>query len=389
MTLPKLWNQNFILCCLASFLMAFAFYLIGSVMPFYIVEEFKTNEAQTGLILACYITASLVVRPFSGFLVDTYSRKNIFIYSLVIFTLLFYGYMKSKTLLLFIVFRILHGFMWSLTTTSSSTLTIDIIPSERRGEGVGYFGLTSTLAMAIGPMLGLMIYDKFPVEVNFYSAIFFSTLALILTFFISVPKKIPTVTAPISFDRFILLKAVPIGINLLGIGICYGALFGFAAKFGKSLALQDTGMFFMFMAVGMTLSRIFTGKLIDKGYIHQLMIYSLILLTLSLLVFGFATNAYLFFGSAFFIGIAYGILSPTFQNLFINLAIPSKRGTANSTFFSFYDMGIGLGMVLAGSVATSLNYSYIFLIGGIITAFALVFYIFISKPLYNKNKVVQ
>ena len=389
MTLPKLWTRDFILCCLASFLMAFAFYLIGSVMPFYIVEEFKTDEAQTGLILACYITASLVVRPFSGFLVDTYSRKNIFIYSLILFTVLFYGYMKSKTLLLFVVFRILHGFMWSLTTTSSSTLTIDIIPSERRGEGVGYFGLTSTLAMSIGPMLGLIIYDKFPVEVNFYSAIFFSTLALILTFFISAPKKAPTVSAPISFDRFILIKAVPIGINLLGIGICYGALFGFAAKFGKSLEIQDTGMFFMFMAVGMTVSRIFTGKLIDKGYIHKLMIYSLILLAISLVAFGFATNAIVFFGSAFFIGISYGILSPTFQNLFINLAIPSKRGTANSTFFSFYDLGIGLGMVLAGSIATKLNFSYIFLIGGVITAFALVFYIFVSKPLYNKNKVIQ
>ena len=388
MTLPKLWTRDFILCCLASFLMAFAFYLIGSVMPFYIVEEFKTDEAQTGLILACYITASLVVRPFSGFLVDTYFRKNIFIYSLILFTVLFYGYMKSKTLLLFVVFRILHGFMWSLTTTSSSTLTIDIIPSERRGEGVGYFGLTSTLAMSIGPMLGLIIYDKFPVEVNFYSAIFFSTLALILTFFISAPKKAPTVSAPISFDRFILIKAVPIGINLLGIGICYGALFGFAAKFGKSLAIQDTGMFFMFLAVGMTVSRIFTGKLIDKGYIHKLMIYSLILLAISLVAFGFATNAIVFFGSAFFIGISYGILSPTFQNLFINLAIPSKRGTANSTFFSFYDLGIGLGMVLAGSIATQLNFSYIFLIGGVITAFALVFYILISKPLYNKNKVI-
>lgn len=389
MTLPKLWTRDFILCCLASFLMAFAFYLIGSVMPFYIVEEFKTDEAQTGIILACYITASLLVRPFSGYLVDSFNRKKIFIYSLILFTALFYGYMKSKTLVLFILFRILHGFMWSLTTTSSSTLTIDIIPSERRGEGVGYFGLTSTLAMSIGPMLGLILYDKFPVEINFYSAIFFSLLALVLAFFINSPKKEPTISAPISFDRFILLKAVPLGINLLGIGICYGALFGFAAKFGKSLAIEDTGMFFMFMALGMTFSRLFAGKLIDKGYIHKLMIYSLILLTFSLIGFGFATNAIMFFGSAFFIGISYGILSPTFQNLFINLATASKRGTANSTYFSFYDLGIGLGMVLAGNVATKLNFSYIFLIGGFITALALIFYVFISKPLYNKNKVIQ
>ena len=144
----------------------------------------------------------------------------------------------------------------------------------------------------------------------------------------------------------------------------------------------------MFMALGMTFSRLFAGKLIDKGYIHQLMSYSLILLTLSLLIFGFAQNLYMFFGSAFFIGISYGVLSPTFQNLFINMAKPSKRGTANSTFFTFYDLGIGLGMVIAGKVANLVNYSSVFIIGSVLCVLTLLFYIFVSKTIYNKNKVI-
>lgn len=388
MTLPKLWTSNFLLSCFASFLMVFAFYLIGSVMPFYIVEQFKTDDSETGLILASYITAALAIRPFSGYLADTFPRKKMLIASLVIFTLLFVGYMQSKTLFFLIVFRVLHGFAWSLSTTASSTLTIDIIPSERRGEGVGYFGLTSTLAMSIGPMLGLFLYDHYPVEINFYSAIFFSVLALILTLFINAPEREATESEPISLDRFILIKAIPIGINLLGIAICYGALFAFAALYGKSLHIENTGMFFMFMALGMTFSRLFAGKLIDKGYIHQLMSYSLILLTLSLLIFGFAQNLYMFFGSAFFIGISYGVLSPTFQNLFINMARPSKRGTANSTFFTFYDLGIGLGMVIAGKVANLVNYSSVFIIGSVLCVLTLLFYIFVSKTIYNKNKVI-
>ena len=388
MTLPKLWTANFLLSCFSSFLMAFAFYLVGSVMPFYISSSFGTNDAQTGLILASYITAALAVRPFSGYLVDTFPRKKILIYSLIFFIILFYGYMQAKTLFFLVLFRVLHGFTWSTTTTANSTLTIDIIPSERRGEGIGYYGLTSTLAMSIGPMLGLMLYDHYPVEVNFYFAIIFGIIALLLAILIKAPYKQPITTKePISLDRFILVRATPIGVNLLGIGICYGALFAFAALYGKELNVQNTGMFFMFMALGMTLSRFFTGKLIDKGYIHQLMSISLTLLALSLILFGLATNSFLFFTAAFFIGISYGVLSPTFQNLFINMAPAEKRGTANSTFFTFYDLGIGLGMVFAGKVAHYIGYNFIFIIGGALCIGTLFFYLFVSKPLYNKNKI--
>lgn len=388
MTLPKLWTANFLLSCFSSFLMAFAFYLVGSVMPFYISTSFGTNDAETGLILASYITASLAVRPFSGYLVDRFPRKKILIYSLLFFVILFYGYMQAKTLLLLVVFRVLHGFTWSTSTTANSTLTIDIIPSERRGEGIGYYGLTSTLAMSIGPMLGLMLYDHYPVEVNFYFAIFFGITALILALLIKAPYIQPNLEKqPISLDRFILIKAIPIGINLLGIGICYGALFAFAALYGKELNVENTGLFFMFMAIGMTLSRFFAGRLIDKGYIHQLMAYSLTVLALSLVTFGYAQNSTLYFSAAFFIGISYGVLSPTFQNLFINLAPAEKRGTANSTFFTFYDLGIGLGMVFAGRIAHIIGYNSIFILGGALCIITLVFYLFVSKPIYNKNKL--
>ena len=357
-------------------------------MPFYIGTAFGTNDAETGLILATYIIAALVVRPFSGYLVDTFPRKKILIYSLILFTVLFYGYMQSKTIFFFILFRILHGFTWSVTTTANSTITIDIIPSERRGEGIGYYGLTSTLAMAIGPMLGLLLYDYFPIEINFYLAIFFSLIALALAMLIKMPYKEPNLEKePISLDRFILVKAIPIGINLLGIGICYGALFAFAALYGKELNIENIGLFFMFMAIGMTLSRLFAGQLIDRGYIHQLMAYALVVLAVSLIAFGLAFNAISFFLAAFFIGLSYGVLSPTFQNLFINLAKPEKRGTANSTFFTFYDLGIGLGMVFAGKIAHWVSYHSIFIFGGVICIFTLIFYIFISKPIYNKNKI--
>ncbi|UYW01204.1 MFS transporter [Flavobacterium agricola] len=389
MTPPKLWTANFILSCSSSFLIAFAFYLVGSVMPFFVSTEFGTNDEETGLILASYIIAALVLRPFSGYLVDTFPRKKILIYSLILFTVLFYGYMVASTLFILVLIRVLQGFTWSTTTTANSTLTIDIIPSEKRGEGIGYYGLTSTLSMAIGPMLGLLMYEYYPVEVNFYAATFFGFLSLVLAWFIKVPHREPDPEkAPISLDRFILLKAIPVGINLLGIAMCYGSFYAFAALYGKQLQVENTGWFFLFMAVGMTLSRLFAGKLLDRGHMHKLMAFSLILLAISLFAFGFATSKNIFFISAFFIGLSYGVLSPIFQNLFINLAKPEKRGTANSTFFTFYDLGIGIGMVVSGKVAHAFGYHAIFISGAVLILTTLAFYWFISKPLYNKHKII-
>lgn len=386
---PKLWTRDFFIICLSNFLIGFSFYLVGTSMPFYIVEQFKTDTTTTGLILASYITAALAVRPFSGYLVDRFPRKNVLLISLAFFILIFYGYMQAKILILFLLFRISHGFTWGITTTASSTLAIDVIPSKKRGEGVGFFGLTSTLAMSIGPMLGLFIYEHYPFEYNFYAAITIGLIALLLILTVKPPVRPAVATQAITLDRFILVKAIPIGINLLGIALCYGALFAFAAMYGKQLQVENTGMFFMMMAIGMTASRFFAGKIIDRGYIHQLVLGALGLLALSFIAFGMATSPVLFFATSFFIGIGYGVLSPAFQTLFVNMATPDKRGTANSTYFSFYDLGIGLGMVASGKIASLFDMGTIFICGGALCFAAIGYYLLVTKKLYEKNKIAE
>ena len=388
--IEKLWTSNFIKACLANFLMGFAFYLIGTTMPFYIGEKYGATEAQTGLILASYIIATLLIRPFSGFIVDAYSRKRVYIIAYFFFVFVYFGYMWAGTMALFVLARMLHGATWSVITTSSSTVAIDIIPSSRRGEGIGFFGLTTTVAMAIGPFVGLYLYDHFDFIYNFYSTIFVGILGLITAILIKVPKRDPAPKQVISFDRFILKPAIPIGINVLFIGISYGMLFTYAAKFGYQLGIKSTGFFFLFMAIGMTSSRFFAGKLLDKGYINQLMMSSLAIIALGYLSFGLATTPIFYFGSAVLIGLGYGIASPSFQTMMINMGNSSQRGTANSTFFSFYDLGIGLGMVVSGFLATIFSgFGDLFVLSGILAILGLIYYYFVSKLTYINKKVVQ
>lgn len=368
--------------------MAFAFYLIGTTMPFYIEEQFHTTESETGLILASYIIATLLLRPFSGFIVDTFPRKKVYIIAYFLFVFVYFGYMWASTITLFIIARMMHGGVWSIITTASSTIAIDVIPAKRRGEGIGFFGLTTTLAMAVGPFIGLYLYEHFDFDYNFYSTIFFGIIGLLTALLIKVPEREIKTKTVISLDRFILKAAIPIGINLLFIAICYGMLFTYAAKYGMQLGIENIGLFFLFMAVGMMATRFFAGKLLDKGYVNQLMIASQATIALSFLLFGIANSELLFFTSALFIGFGYGIASPTYQTMFVNMGTNDQRGTANSTFFSFYDLGIGLGMVLSGFMATYFNneFKYLFLICSASATIGIFYYLLISKNIYRIKK---
>lgn len=385
----KLWSVNFIKASFANFLMGFAFYLIGTTMPFYIGEKYGASEAETGLILASYIIATLLVRPFSGYIVDSYSRKKVYVIAYFFFVFVYFGYMWASTITLFVLARMMHGITWSVITTSSSTIAIDIIPAARRGEGIGFFGLTTTVAMSAGPFIGLYLYENYPFEYNFYSTISVGVLGLLAALTIKVPKREAVQKKVLSLDRFILKSAVPIGINVLFIAISYGMLFTYAAKFGIiELKISNTGFFFLFMAIGMAFSRFFAGKLLDRGYINQLMIFSLAVIAGSFTVFGLADSPAVYFGSAVFIGLGYGIASPSFQTMIINTASNDQRGTANSTFFSFYDLGIGIGMILSGFLAAIFpSFGDLFVLCGILVFIGLMYFYFVSRNSYQQSKL--
>ncbi len=245
--IEKLWTANFLKACLANFLMGFAFYLIGTTMPFYIGEKYGATEAETGLVLASYIIATLLVRPFSGYIVDAFSRKKVYLIAYFFFVFVYFGYMWASTMMLFVIARMMHGVTWSVITTSSSTVAIDIIPAKRRGEGLGFFGLTTTIAMSVGPFIGLYLYENFEFKYNFYSTIVVGILGFITALTIKLPKREFKPKQVLSLDRFILKPALPIGINVLFIAISFGMLFTYAAKFGlNELKISSTG-FFLFI----------------------------------------------------------------------------------------------------------------------------------------------
>jgi len=367
--------------------MSIAFYLLIPTLPFYLVNFMHLDKAMTGLVLSSYVIASISTRPFSGYLVDRFTRKKLYILSYILFACLFTGYVMAGALLIFfILIRFLHGVIWGTLTTASNTLVIDITPSSRRGEAIGIYGISSNIAMSIGPIVGLMLYEKLPFNYIFFSAFITGIAGFMLALPMKVHQRPLLIRQPVSLDRFILVKGITPGFNLMLITISYGMIFSFSAMFGKENHIPNAGAFFIIMAIGIILSRLLGGKLVDKGRIKEIATAAMITLTAGMLLLSVSHHAFLYFSSALVIGIGFGMLFPAMQTLMVNLSGHHERGTAISTYFTAFDAGVGTGMFLGGKIAEMTGFSWAFIIGAGLNFISVFYFIFISAPHYNKYR---
>lgn len=394
----RLVTPSFCAILAANFLLYFGFWLLTPILPFYLSEVFHTSHTAIGVILSCYTISSLCIRPFSGYILDTFARKPLYLLAYFIFTLIFAGYMTATALTLFIIFRIVHGFSFGMVTVGGNTLVIDIMPSSRRGEGLGYYGLTNNIAMSIGPMFGLFLHSGGASYTTIFSyALGSCVIGFIAAWTVRTPYKAPVKRAPISLDRFILLKGLPAGFTLLLLSIPYGMTTNYVAMYAKEIGIHaTTGFFFTFMAVGMAISRIFSGRIVDRGKITQvisaglyIVVFSFFLLSACVYIIEWNSMAcnIVFFAVALLLGIGFGIMFPAYNTLFVNLAPNSQRGTATSTYLTSWDVGIGIGMLTGGYIAEVSTFDKAYLFGACLTIVSMLYFNIKVTPHYHKNKL--
>lgn len=395
----RLLTPSYCFILAANFLLYFGFWLLMPVLPFYLTEVYQANKATVGVVLSCYTIAALCIRPFSGFLLDTFARKPLYLVAYFVFTAIFGGYLLAGVLSVFIVLRIVQGVSFGMVTVGGNTIVIDIMPSSRRGEGLGYYGLANNIAMAVGPMTGLFLHDTgMPYVVTFCCSLGSCLAGFLFALLVKTPYKPPVKRPPVSLDRFILLKGIPAGISLLLLSIPYGMTTNYVAMYARQLDIQvSTGFFFTFMAIGMAVSRLFSGRLVDRGKITQVIaaalygvIASFFLLWSCAGVAQWSLQActFLFFGIALLIGVSFGIMFPAYNTLFVSLAPNSLRGTATSTYLTSWDVGIGIGMLSGGYIAEISTFDKAYLFGACLTVISTVYFYHTVVPHFHKNKMV-
>ena len=394
----RLFTRDYIFVCIAAFMMSFSFFILVPTLPMYLKDTFGISPALVGVVLSCYVIAVLSIRPMTGFIADTLPRKKVYIVSYAIFVASFLGYFFiTQTLALFILLRVLHGFSFGMLTTAGNTLVIDVMPSSRRGEGLGYYGVTNNLAMAFGPMVGLFVISSGNYTLLFLTSLITGTVGLVLGALVRAPrKKLEKTEFKLSADRFFLKEGIRACFAFFLLAIPYGMTTSYMALYAASSGItHNAGLFFTVMAAGLITSRLNSGKRVDRGFVTETILVGIcialvggfgeaILSTVS--SWSIAAGYVTYFLTAFLFGYGYGTMFPAYNTLFINLAPNSRRATANATYLTGWDVGIGGGMLLGGYIS-EFDYSYCYMIGAVLIFLALLFFKYVVTPHFHQHKL--
>ncbi|MFI3268574.1 MAG: MFS transporter [Rikenellaceae bacterium] len=391
-TKSPLWTKNYIMAFISNMMIFFSFYMLVPILPFYVMEDLHLDESSTGVVLALYTIAALLIRPISGFLVDKFSRKPLYIICYVLFTLVFAGYALTNIIAIFVILRVLHGFGFGLSTVSGSTIAIDVMPAERRGEGIGYFGLSYTFAQSLGPLTGFWLYSNYDFNVIFLIAFGFAFIGFLSIFPIKLPSlEMPKTVGekePLSLDRFLLVKGLPCILLLLLVGYGYGTLSNFIGLYCLESSFNcDPGIFFLIFAAGVVVSRLLSAKAINNDKVVSVALIGSVLIAVGYFALAYCAASWMFFVGSTAIGIGFGCVNPAFQSLLVNLAPHNRRGTANATFYTFFDLGIGAGIALGGVIIEYFNFTLLLSVCAVLILIGAVYFKFVSAKFYEQNKL--
>ncbi len=369
----------------------FSFMILTPLLPLYLCDEFSATKDEIGFVLSGYSLTALLIRPFSGYWVDSFPRKIVLLICYFTFAILFGGYIVAGSLLLFFIVRTLHGAPMGATTVSNSTVAIDVLPSERRAEGIGYYGISNNLSTAIAPAIGLAIYHW---TGNFQYIFILALIVAFIGFIINCTLKLPkielnTKKQPISINRFILVKGLACGLTMLCFALSFSVISTYLTIYGKEILgiTVGSGLFFILLSVGLVTSRLIGARSLRQGKIVENATHGIITSLIGFLIFAAIHNPIGYFGSAFIIGLGNGHMFPAMQTMFINLAPNSQRGTANSTMFIAWDLGLGLGILLGGVMAEHLGYVPAFWMAWAINFLGALYFFFYTSKNYLKNKL--
>ncbi len=385
-----LWNANYNKVMTANFTLFFAFYLLTPLLPLYLSETFHATKDLIGIVLSGYTVTALLFRPFSGYVVDSFPRKKVLMVCFFLFFLLFGGYLAAGSFVFFALVRTLHGGPFGALTVANSTVAIDVLPSSRRTEGIGYYGLSNNLAMAIAPSIGVFVYKyTHNFDILFWMAFIIAGLGMLVDSTVKVPQReIIREKKKLSLDRFFLVRGWLLGANIVMFSFCYGVLSNYLAIYSKEILgiTGGTGTYFMLLATGLVVSRIQGSKALRNGKLTQNATQGIFLSCIGYILFVAVPTEVGYYLSALLIGLGNGHLFPAMQNMFINIAGNNERGTANSTLLTSWDFGIGVGVVFGGVIAEHFGYTAAFATVAALHVIGVLLFVFCSRDFYLRNK---
>ncbi|MCM3585682.1 MFS transporter [Mesobacillus maritimus] len=391
---PKLWTKNFISVSISNFFLFMTFYFLLVTMPVFVLNDMGGKESQAGLVTTVFLLSAIIIRPIAGRWIEKIGARLILLCSLILFSVVTLIYFAADSIGILLTIRFIHGIGFGMATTATGSIVAAIIPDSRRGEGMGYFVLSSNLAMVVGPFFGLTAMQQWGVSTMLLMGVIAAFIGLVAGLFITPPKRAAkssntnAVKGSFSFKEMFELNAIPIAITGAFFAIVYSAILSFVSIYAVEIGASNVASyFFVVYAVVLLISRPYTGKWYDVYGANAIIYPSIILFAIGMLILGIADSAFLFLVAAAFAGIGWGTLFPSYQTIAITVADPKRRPVATATFLSIYDIGIGLGSFIVGLAAAKVSLGTLYLYSSVYILIGLgLYYVLQGRHLRSSNK---
>lgn len=369
---------------ISNFFIALTFYTLLTTMASYAIEQFRASESNAGLASSIFVLAAVFSRLLAGKYLELIRRKRMLYGSLALFLTASVLYLPTHHLILLLVVRFLHGIAFGSATTAIMTVVMSRLPDSRRGEGTGYFSLSSTLATAIGPFLGLFISQHADYSAIFIACSVFSALSIVIMIFTDIPEIILTseqrrqLMSGFRPADYFEKNALPISVIMIWMGVAYSGIVAFINTYAAEIGLTETASyFFVVYAVVLFLSRPLTGKLLDaKG--DNIVIYpALVLFAASLLLLSAAHSSFTLLLAGALAALGFGTIMSAGQAIAIKLTPKHRYSLATSTFFICLDSGVGLGPYFLGFIVPEIGFAGMYMTLSVVVLLTIAAYHFL------------
>ena len=314
----------------------------------------------------------------SGHVLESLGRRIVFLIGLLVFVISVGSYAFTGSLVVLFLMRVVQGLGWGMSTTAVGTIATDLIPQKRRGEGMGYFGLAGNLAMAFGPALGLLIIAIF----DFTSMFLIAAAAGLISFTVaSFIRYKPANKIPVEkrkWDFFEKTALMP-SVLLFFITMVFGGIATFLPLYAEQLGIEGIEWYFVVFAFSLMIVRAFAGRIYDRRGHKAIFLPGAFLILVAMIDLTLLSNQFMLLLAAVLFGMGFGSVQPALQAWAVNEAPLHRKGMANATFFSFFDLGVGLGAMFFGLIASTFGYADIYLTAGISVIISMIIYLIYLK----------
>lgn len=357
----KIWTRDFMLLSFVSFMMYLVFYSIMVVLAVYALQQLAATHVQAGLAVGDFLLAALMARLLAGHLIERVGKRRMMILGLAFYGLIQWLYTLSDTIVLLICIRFLHGLAFGFCATAAPTLAALLVPKSKQSEGMGYFLLSTTLASAIGPFIGIYMYQHYDFSYLLMLCVAFAAISLLLACMIRVPAAVKRTAsiAPVGrgFRSYFEVCVLPISLISFVIYFCYSGLISFFSAYASQLDMIEAGQyFFLIYSLAIILSRPQVGKLADQRGMAIVMYPSFLSFAVGLCLLGYMQSVAIMFLSAALCGIGFGTFAAMGQVIALQKVEKERFGIALSTVLSISELGTGIGPFLLGGFVSLVGF---------------------------------